>query len=372
MASNTIESRALRVLHISTPASWRGGEQQMAYLAGELKEKDVKQWIACRTGSAVEAFAHKNGIATVAQPIKSGVDPAYARMLAKFCQREQPDVIHTHDAHAHTFAVMATVFWRINIPLVVSRRVDFPVKKSWLSRYKYNHKQVKRILCVSNTIRKITAKGVQRPERCVTVFSGVDPGRFTYKKGEGKLRTEFGLTADLPIVGNVSALAPHKDYFTFFDAVRELVDLGVKAHFLAIGDGTMKTALEGYVRELGLEQHVTFTGFRKDIPEILPELDVFLITSETEGLGTSVLDAFACKVPVVATDAGGIHEMVIDEQTGLLRPIKDHKALAKAVKRLLDDPALAKTLTQNATQKLQGFTKMATAEKTLEVYRALV
>ena len=359
-------------MHISTPASWRGGEQQMAYLVGELKEAGITQWVACRSGSAVESFAREAEVPLLSRPVSSGIDPGFARMVAKFCKREQPDLIHAHDAGAHTFAVMAAAFWRNKTPIVVSRRVDFPVRNSWLSRYKYNHPLVKRILCVSNAIRAITSKGVQRPERCVTVYSGIDPKRFSPEIKQYKIHHEYGLKAETVLVGNVAALAPHKDYFTFLSTAKQLLGLGVDAQFIGIGSGSMQTELEDYAQKLGLGNRMIFTGFRTDVPDILPELDVFLITSETEGLGTSVLDAFAAKVPVVATAAGGIIELVEDGKTGLLGPIKDPKALAEAVKRVLMEPELAEQLVANATERLQHFTKTATAQKTLAVYRELV
>ena len=114
------------------------------------------------------------------------------------------------------------------------------------------------------------------------------------------------------------------------------------------------------------------TGFRQDIPQILPELDIFLITSKTEGLGTSILDALACNVPVVAAQAGGIPEIIIDQQTGLSAPVGDSTKLAQQVNYLLQNPVLKNQLIRNATKHLEAFTTATMANKTLNVYEKVL
>ena len=142
--------------------------------------------------------------------------------------------------------------------------------------------------------------------------------------------------------------------------------------FVLIGEGELRSELEKYADDRGLGPVLTFSGFRTDVERLLPELDVMAITSRTEGLGTSILDAFAARVPVVATAAGGIPELIEDGHTGLLRPVGDDAALAKAVADVLDDTALRDRLVEGAAQKLLGFTRQATATATLAEYQAVM
>jgi L-malate glycosyltransferase len=121
-----------------------------------------------------------------------------------------------------------------------------------------------------------------------------------------------------------------------------------------------------------MQKDILFLGFRQDIPEILPELDAFLITSETEGLGTTILDAFACRVPVVATAGGGIPEIVKHNQTGMLAAVSDPDTLATHVLNVLTIDTLKHRLITNATAFLKEFTKEQTALKTLAVYREVL
>jgi glycosyltransferase involved in cell wall biosynthesis len=283
----------------------------------------------------------------------------------------QAVLVHTHDAHGHTAAVLAATFFGMDRPLVVSRRVDFPVRSGFSARHKYGHPSVKRILCVSDAIRELMAPALPDPSVLRTVRSGVDPARFA-KGPDGRLRRKLDLPPNMPLVGLTAALAPHKDLHTFLATAAVLQRRGIKAHFVLMGDGPLRSQLEEASRQLGLQDMVSFTGFRADVERLLPELDVFLITSRTEGLGTSILDAFACRVPVVATRAGGIPEIVHDGHSGLLCTVGDAAALADAVAGVLADAELRQRLVEGGLQVLAQHLPRAVAEHTLQAYREVL
>lgn len=359
-----------RILHISTPKSWRGGEQQLAYLYEELANKGVEQYIICRKGGAMAIRGKAKGWNIIESPKRTALDPFFARKVKSVCKQKGIDIIHTHDSHAHSFAVMSASLFGNKTPIIVSRRVDFAISKSSIK--KYNHKNVKRILCVSNAIKDLTSPDITDKSILKTVHSGIDLNRFPFEKKDcKKLRQEFSIPNDIPLIGNVAAIAPHKDYFTFIDTVEEVINRGLKAMFLIIGTGPMMLEVKEYCAEKGMHDYIIFTGFRSDIAEILPELDIFLITSETEGLGTSVIDAFACKVPVVATRAGGIPELVKHEKSGLLADVKDSKELANQIERFLTQSVKTESIIKEQQKILKLFTKSATAEKTLAEYLSL-
>lgn len=363
----------INVLHVSTPKSWRGGEQQLYYLYGELEKKYIPQYILCTKGSEVAKRGKKLGWNIIECKKRTSLDLNFALQLKKICQEKNISLVHTHDSHAHTFAILSALFWRNTTPVVVSRRVDFPISKNRFSLYKYNHPIVKKILCVSNAIHKITAVDVKDKNKVITVHSGVDLSKFTAKKENCTLlRNEYNIPSSHFIVGNVAALAPHKDYYTFVDTVEETIINFKNIHFFIIGAGPMESEIKQYVTNKNLDQFISFTGFRSDIPTILPELDAFLITSETEGLGTSVIDAFACEVPVIATKAGGIPELVINEQTGMLSNVKDFKNLSKDLINLLEGKLSHIDFIGNQKQIISKFTKESTADKTLKAYYSIV
>jgi glycosyltransferase involved in cell wall biosynthesis len=142
--------------------------------------------------------------------------------------------------------------------------------------------------------------------------------------------------------------------------------------FFIIGEGAEREKIEMCIAQKSLQHKIILTGFRIDVADILPEVDLLLITSETEGLGTSILDAFACSVPVVATAAGGIPEIVIHQQTGLLADVRDGAGLAQNVLEVLNNQVLRNKLVAGALLHLNEFTKEYTATKTLREYHAVI
>lgn len=358
----------MKILHISSAQSWRGGEQQLAYLLEELKALGQEQLVLCALGSAMEVFCREKGISYIPYRKRFSANPLVGWKIRRICRKHSIDLIHVHDSHAHTFAWIAALLGN-KTPIVVSRRVDFPVGRGILSQRKYHHPCVRKILCVSEEIRRVLLRDYRFPERTAVVYSGIDLGKFRFPD-TGILRREFNLPEGLPIIANIAAIAPHKDYFTFVDCVEILVRRGAKASFFIIGgDGGEQAAIERYIRAKGLEGRIHFTGHRKDIPQLLPEIGLLLFTSKTEGLGTTVLDAMACGVPVVATAAGGIPEMVKDGETGMLAPVGDAEQLADEVIRVLNDSHLKKRLVEGGRRVVEGFSKEGMVRKTMGEYQ---
>lgn len=328
--------------------------------------------VFCVEGSAMAKFCVAERFDFFVFKKRSSIYPGIARQLARLVKKQEIDILHLHDAHAHTFACMAASVFGMSKPLVLSRRVDFPIKKNVFSRWKYNHPAIKAIICVSHFIKGVLEKDIRQSGKIKVVHSGIDTSRFSFSKNT-KLRNEFEIPDTGPLIANVAAIASHKDYYTFVDTALLIVSSKPDARFLIIGaDGGEQKAIEAYIQKAGLQKHIHLTGFRTDIPEILQGIDLFLFTSKEEGLGTSLLDALASKVPIVATNAGGIPEIVLHEKTGLTANIGDAKSLANAVLRLLDDKAFAKKLSQIGLEHLKSFSKANTAEKTLAIYNQIL
>ena len=359
----------MTILHVSTPATWRGGEQQVAYLAIALQQLHIDQVILSPEGSVLGARMMEAGIPVASFTTRGFLDLSLARKIYDLCKGKHFDIIHCHDSHAHSAAVVTAAHYGISTPIVVSRRVDFPVSYNPLSRWKYNHPSVKKIICVSDTIRTITASAIKDLSKLAVVYSGIDLSKYSNSASGRILISELGLPVNTKIVGNLSALADHKDYPTYLRTAAAVITADPTIHFIIAGQGPEEKRIRKMISALRLESHVHMLGFRNDIVEVMKSLDLFLITSRTEGLGTIVLEAFAAGVPVVATRAGGIPEMVEDTVTGILAEPGDTESLKNATLRVLTDPLLKNTFVQNALARVQDFSYQATAEKTLEIYR---
>jgi L-malate glycosyltransferase len=363
---------ALKVLHLSSERSWRGGEQQIAYLLEESLKCGVEVYVAVKRGSEFEKYCQQKNLNFFPLPFSNSTDLKTANAIRKICKTIHADIIHMHSAKSHGIGVLSAILGT-KVPLVLSRRVDFVPKSSWLTKFKYNHGSIRRIICVSEKINEIIRNYIKNPEKSITIHSGIDTQKFKDRPVDNILRKEYSLPKPTFLIGNTSALEAHKDYLTFIKTIEILHQQKADVRAFIIGSGSLENELKSVVQARGLSDTIFFTGFRKDIQQVLTSLDLFLMTSNEEGLGTSVLDAFAAGIPVVATRAGGIPEMVVDRHTGMLAPIADADALAKAVEELMTNNILAHQLTANATKKLnEEFTKEITAKKTLSVYRQVL
>ncbi len=359
-----------KVLHVSSERGWRGGEQQIAYLIEYSIAVGAEVVVAVRKGSEMEKWCRDNEIRHVSGSFKNGLDISTARLIRRTAKNEGVDLVHTHSGKGHSLAYLAL---RLGMrkPVVVHRRVDFPLKKSGFSLKKYDHPRVKAIVCVSNTIKAMVAPFITKPERAVTVYSGIDFNRFNQDAPTGYLHSEFGIEPSKKLVANISALAPHKDYPTFLMAAKTYLQNRDDVHFLIVGGGRLEEELKDQATQLGIDHQVTFTGFRSDIPSVFRELYAFLITSSTEGLGTTVIDALHNGLPVVATKGGGIPELVRDGVEGFLSEVGDEVSLAKQLEQLTTNPELRDQLGKNAALRSQMFSKEEMGKGVHAVYQNL-
>lgn len=345
-----------KVLHLSSERSWRGGEQQIAYLIEASVKLGVETAVLARKGSDFESWCRERKIELYTAGFKNGFDFSTVHELRKAVRRAGADIVHVHSGKSHSLAWLASLTG-LDVPVVVHRRVDFKVSSSRLKAAKYNHSSVRRIICVSDAIADMVRAAVSRPERVVTVYSGIDFERFDGRPPKLSLRSEFSISADKLLVGNVSALAPHKDYETWLATAAKVLENRDDVHFFAVGSGSLDAKMKTLAKKLKIADRVTFTGFRKDVPDILNGLDVFLITSRTEGLGTGIIDAMYCGLPVTATRAGGIPELVVDGETGFLCNPGDVDLLASRLNVLLDDPELRKSFGDAGRARSLNFSK---------------
>ena len=358
----------MKILHISTRQNWGGGEQQLLYLLQHLS--DVSHILLCPAGAPLRLRAEKTVTKTFTFPSLPHLVQIIALPFSiwSIMRRNRPDLIHAHDSTSHTIAWLAARFWGIKTPLIVSRRVTLGKHRGFLSRLKYNHPSIASYICVSEAVRQSLLGVVGQSKKLNVVYSGIDPARFPYQAPARFLRDEFQLQDHIRLIGNIASLVAAKDYPTFLRAAAYLLKKRNDLRFIITGDGPQGERLKALAMALNISPYIIFTGFRNDIERVLPSLDVFLFTSQSEGLGTIVLDAMACRVPVVATHTGGIPEMIQHEETGLLAPAGDYQALAESVARLLDDQALRTKIIRQAYSHVNKFHASRMAEQILAIY----
>jgi len=357
-------------LQIDTARTWRGGQNQVLLTAEGL----------CARGHRVVAVVHPDGelrkrlpagMEAVPLAPRGEVDLPTAWRLSRVIRDLEPDVIHAHDPHG--VAVAATALSIASPPrrpaLLAARRVDFHIKANSFSRWKY--RQVDRFVTASDAIRAMLIEDGVPADRATTVHEGVDVDLVAAVEPLN-VREEYWFPPHSLIVGNIAALVPHKGQKYLIDAAATVVREAPEARFLVLGEGELRSSLEQQVKHLHLAQHVVFAGFRTDVLAVLKGLDLFVMSSTTEGLGTSLLDAMAASRPIVATRAGGIPEVVVDGETGVLVPPRDGEALAAAILDMLHDEAKRRRMAEAGFARVRTrFSVDRMVEETLAVYAAV-
>jgi glycosyltransferase involved in cell wall biosynthesis len=319
------------VVHVDTAATWRGGQNQTLLTATGMAARGTRVAVACRAGGELEARAVAAGARVVPLPFRGDLWPPAILGLARLLRRERPAALLLHDPHAVSAGLVASRLAGRRA-LVAVRRVDFPLRGRF-SRAKYA--ACDRVIVASRAIGGVVEAGGVRADRIRLVYEGV-PDRVAAPGGREALAS-LGVPPGAPVVGNVAALTAHKDHATLVAAMALLRARVPAARLVIAGEGELQAALEAQVLELGLGDTVVFTGFRHDLDRLFPAFSVFCLSSRLEGLGTSLLDAMAFGLPVVATAAGGIPEAVEDGVTGRLVPPRDPAALADALAEALRD-----------------------------------
>ena len=359
------------VLHIDTERTWRGGQQQAAWLLEGMLARGWPAAIVCPPGSILEDRGRARSWPVHAVAMRGELDIAAGRRIAGLARAGKLSILHAHSSHALSLGLWARLFDR-GLRLVASRRVDFPIRRHFLSRLKYSTPSLDRIVCISAAVRaQLLADGIPA-HKLVVIPSGVDTRRFAGVRPPPHLRRSLGVPSGHLVIGTVAALADHKDYPTLLRAARLVLDTEPDISFVAVGDGSLHGELTKLARELDLGKRFLFLGFREDIGSLLKVFDIFVLASKTEGLGTSVLDAQALGLPVAACRAGGIPEIVTDRETGLLVPPGEPPALAAALLELAHDPELRAKLGAQAKKAVQAHDVSRTIDAHLELYRTLI
>jgi glycosyltransferase involved in cell wall biosynthesis len=333
-------------IHIDTARTWRGGQNQVLVTVMGLRALGHRTTLIAHPSGQLRQRVEE-GLDLIPLAPTNEMDLTAAWRLSRLIKRLRPEIVHAHDPHGVAMAALALSMSTelAKPPLVAARRVDFHLKGNSLSRWKY--RQVDCFICVSEAIRKMLISDGVPPVRAVVVNEGIDLERVDAAP-PARLHEELWLPHHAPIVGNVAALVPHKGQRHLIDAAALVIRQIPDVRFVIAGEGELRGALERHIRERKLEKHVYLLGFRPDVLSLHKIFDVFVMSSVTEGLGTSLLDAMACGKPVVATMAGGIPEVVEDGLTGLLVPTRDPEAMAAAIVRLLNNPSLRRQMGEAA------------------------
>lgn len=357
-------------LHVDTARTWRGGQNQVLLTVRGLRARGHEATIIAHPDGELRRRLQETDDLIPLTP-RTEMDVLAGWKLARLLKERQPDILHAHDAHAVAIAALAMSFVRTSIPtrVVASRRVIFQLGQNIFSRWKY--RQVDRFICASSFIRTVLADDGISPTRLDVVYEGVDLVNLDTAP-RVNLHETFSLPEGAPIVGNVGALDPDKGQRYLIKAAQLVIRKIPNAQFLIVGQGVLEETLRQQIKSLNLEKHVVLTGFRSDVLSLQKGFNVFVMSSLSEGLGTSVIDAMACGRPVVSTNVGGLPELVDPGKTGQLVSPHDPQSLSEAILSILQDKTLQMRYGHAASRRArQLFSADRMIDETVEIYHRM-
>jgi len=353
----------MRIVHVASAFEWRGGHSQVLLTATGMARRGHSVTVVCRPKGLLEARARDAGLDVVPLPFAGDLAPRAIVGMAALLRAQGPDVVHAHDPHATAAALFAARLGR-RTPVVASRRVHLPVRGAF-SRRKYA--TCDRLVAGSRAVAHVLSDAGLPADRIRLVYEGV-PDR-TPEPGGREVLTALGVPSGGPIIGNVAALTAHKDHKTLLAAMPAVLARAPEARLVVVGEGRLRRWLEAEARARGLGERCIFTGFRSDLDRLIPQFTVVCLTSSTEALGSSLLDAMCFARPIVATATGGIPEAVVHGQTGLLVPVGDSARLAAALTDLLAHPERREAMGRAGRRHFERhFTASRMIDETLQVY----
>jgi glycosyltransferase involved in cell wall biosynthesis len=323
----------MRIAHVEAGRHLYGGAAQVNYLLEGLTGRGVENLLFCPRESELGAVAS----AALVQPLpmRGELDVMLLPRLAAELKRLKPDLVHVHSRRgADLYGGFAAPL--AGIPAVLTRRVDAPESAAF-ARLKYRPYRV--VVALSQAIeRQLVAAGVAR-ERITLIPSGVDTQRYRPDPAaRERLRAAFALRADALVVGVVSQLIERKRHSWLFALLPELLREWPQLTIVCFGRGPLEGKLLVELAERELTGRVVLAGFRSDLPSLVPGLDLLAHPASREGLGLALLEAASAGVPVVACAVGGVPDVVVDGETGVLVPRDDAAALCRALRALLASP----------------------------------
>ncbi|HEY4706344.1 MAG TPA: glycosyltransferase [Thermodesulfobacteriota bacterium] len=344
----------VRVLHLVQGLEVGGLEYMVVNLIKGLDNARYAPAVCCFDGLG-SLESKLRGVDVHLLRRRQGVDYAYPFRLAALLRRERTQILHLHNPTAYFYGALAGAVARV--PLVVYTEHARDIRPNMKIRVadKLLSFFTDRVVAVAGHVkRNLVEYEWFNPSKVRVIYNGIDDSRFSAGAGsEARAREALGIGESVPIIGIVARLDPIKNHRCLIKAMRLVVDAFPGALLLVVGDGPLRGELEEESRATGLGDNVRFLGTRADVESILRSLDVFVLSSVSEGLPLTVLEAMAAGRPIVATRVGGIPEAIEDGVDGLLVPPDDERGLAAAIKGMLADKKRAGEMARSARKKFE-------------------
>ncbi len=329
----------ITILHTESSTGWGGQENRTLQECIGLKKLGARAIILCQPESVLGKRALAEGVEVRTRAMRKSYDLSAIRYILKLIKTEKIDVISTHSGRDSLLAGIAGRLSGKKPRIVRTRHLALPIT----SRITYSllpHK----VVTVSEYVRQYLIKEGVSPEKILAVPTGIDLNRFDPEKIVDGLRQELKLGQDIPIVGTIAILRYRKGHHILLDSVPLVAEKIPQAVFVFAGNGPQKENIINKIQSMGISDRIFMLGLRSDIPEILKSIDLFVLPTLQEALGTSFLEAMAMGKPVIGTNVDGVGEVIENGRNGYLVEPNNPSALAETIIKALQDKDGARTM----------------------------
>jgi glycosyltransferase involved in cell wall biosynthesis len=344
----------MNILELNFEKYWRGGERQTLYNMQGFRNAGMEVALICRKGSPLETKATEEGFTVYAFASVFGV------IFFLLSKGRQYKIIHAQTSHILTYCVFTKPFHKATI--LFTRRINF-TPKGFFTKQKYL--RTDKLVAISNSVKNIITDFCGRTD--VAMISDIVVKTTLDKASAEKKIADLNIN-DKHIIGTIAALTYEKDPLTMIEAVKKLKEVRNDFVFLHFGSGNMMEDVKQKIIAYDLQQTYFLMGHIEKVEDFFSLLEVFVMSSIEEGLGSSVLDAFIYKVPVVSTNAGGLKDL-LSEGRGILCEVRDDSMLAEGINNLLNDRDKKQTIINKAYDYVMNNHSM---EYVTEQYCALI
>jgi len=364
-------TRPVRILHTESSMNMGGQELRVLLEMEQLAPLGFESWLAARRGSAILDEARRRGLPALALPLRNRLDPVSMAALWRLMRRERIDIVNAHGSR-DAWNAFLVARW-LGIATVRSRHIANPIRRHFLGQLVYGA-LCDRVLTTSESIRTGLIEAGIDAAKIVSIPTGIDVAKYASAQRDGRLRQELGIPPDAPLLGMISILRGNKGPDVFLDACDRLLDRRKDAWCVLVGDGVMRQQIERQHAALAHRDRIVIAGFRRDIPQVLAELDLLVLSARTpEGVPQTILQAHAAKVPVVASRVGGVEEVARDGETAFTVEPGNAEVLLHALCRALDNPALAREQSERGKRMVEAqYSIEAMLERMTALYRSLL
>ncbi len=369
----------MNILFTCFSRSWGGLEIQALEEATLLSERGHAVWMACDDQSRLHEVSRGTSVTPLPLKVQGYFHPAAILEISRFIRNRKIEIIHSQMSKDIATVVPAMRLSGVHVPILLSKRMGSGIsKKDVLHQLTYRH--VSLVLAISEVIRKnVIATTPIPPERVRTFHHSVDTDKFSlHRVNRDKVRGELGFGPDDCVIGFVGRFSPGKGHEEFLTAAHSLKDRYPRVRFAIVGEASFgeeeyEKRIRGIAHSLGMDNVVTFAGFRKDIPAVMASFDIFAFPSHAESFGAVLIEAMAMERPVVSTNCDGVLDIVIDGTTGLFVPPRDAARLAEKLSLLVEDPELRLRLGREGRKRvLNEFDQRNHAENLEQIYQSLI